>query len=66
MKQYLVESVTTGFFSGTLNPQKLQNALNQRGAQGWRLVRTIRETKKILGMFSREAHFVIYERDGHG
>jgi hypothetical protein len=66
MKQYLVESVTTGFFSGTLNPQKLQNALNQRGAHGWRLVRTIHETKKILVFFRREAHFVIYEREANG
>ena len=63
MKQYIVEPVTTGFFSGALDPKKLQNALNQRGAQGWKFVRSIHETKKIFGIFSREAHFAIYEAE---
>ena len=31
--------------------------------QGWKFVKSIHETKKILGIFSREAHFVIYERE---
>ena len=63
MKEYLVSPVTTGFFSGTLDPVKLQTFLNQHAAQGWKLVRTIQETKKILGIFAREPHFVIFERD---
>jgi hypothetical protein len=62
-KEYLVEPVTTGFFSGTLDPKKLQTALNQKGMHGWKFVKSIHETKKILGLFSREAHFVIYERE---
>jgi hypothetical protein len=33
-KEYLVEPVTTGFFSGTLDPKKLQTALNQKGMHG--------------------------------
>lgn len=63
MKQYLVEPVTTGFFSGALDPRKLQNGLNTRASEGWRLVRSIHETKKVFFIFSREAHFLIYERD---
>ncbi len=62
-KEYLVEPVTTGIFSGTLDPRKLQSTLNQHGSQGWKFVKSIHETKKILGIFSREAHFMIYERE---
>ena len=63
MKQYLIKPVTTGFFSGSLSERKLQDFLNQHGSQGWRFVRSIHETQKVLGLFSREAHFVIFERD---
>lgn len=61
-KQYFVHTFTTGCFSGTLNPAKLQEVLNHYGAQGWRFVRSIHEEKKILGIISREAHFLIFER----
>jgi hypothetical protein len=63
MKEYLVSPVTTGFFSGALDPQKFQDFLNKHGRQGWRFVRSIHETKKVFLIFSREAHFVIFERD---
>jgi len=63
MREYLIKPVTTGFFSGTLSEKKLQDFLNQHGANGWKFVKSIHETKKILGIFSREAHFVIFERD---
>jgi len=63
MKQYLVKAVTTGFFTGNLSESKLQNFLNQHGAMGWKFVKSIHETRKVLGIFSREAHFVIFERD---
>lgn len=63
MKQYIVRPVTTGFFSGALNELKLEAFLNGHAAQGWKFVKSIHETKKILGIFSREAHFVIFERD---
>ena len=63
MKQYIVRPVTTGFFSGALNELKLEAFLNEHAAQGWKFVKSIHETKKILGIFSREAHFVIFERD---
>ena len=53
MKQYIVRPLTTGFFSGTLNELKLEAFLNEHAAQGWRFVKSIHETKKILGIFAR-------------
>ena len=63
MKDYFVETVTTGFFSGTLKAAKLNAALNKRAAEGWRLARTIHERKRVLVLFSRESHFLIFERE---
>jgi hypothetical protein len=63
MKQYIVRPVTTGFFSGSLSESKLQDFLNEHGAKGWKFLKSIHETRKIFGIFSREAHFVIFERD---
>jgi len=61
-KQYIVHTFTTGCFTGTLNPMKLQDTLNKYASEGWRFVRSIHEEKKILGVISREAHFLIFER----
>lgn len=63
MKQYIIKPVTTGFFSGSLSETKLQDFLNHYGAHGGKFIRSIHEKKKVLGIFSREAHFVIFERD---
>jgi len=63
MKEYLVEPVTTGFFSGSLSERKLQDFLNSKARHGWRFVRSVHESKKVMGIFSREAHFVVFERD---
>ena len=63
MKDYLVETVTTGFFSGTLKAAKLNAALKKRAAEGWRLARTIHERKRVLILFARESHFHNFERD---
>ena len=52
MKHNLVETVTTGFFSGTLKAAKLNSALNKRAAEGWRLARTIHEHKRVLLLFA--------------
>lgn len=65
MKLYHVDNVTTGFFSGTLNAKKLNTALNNRSAEGWRLARTIHERKRVLLFFSRVSHFLIFEREVH-
>jgi hypothetical protein len=63
MKQYLITPVSTGFFTGTLSTARLQECLNHHGALGWKFIRSIHESKKVFGIFSREAHFVIFERD---
>lgn len=62
MKEYLIKPVTTGFFSGSLSEIKMQDFLNKHGASGWKFVKSIHETKRVLGLFKREAHFVIFER----
>jgi len=59
---YKVVVLTTGCFSGTLDPGKLQQTLNKEATGGWRFARSIHEQKKILGIFSREAHFLVFER----
>lgn len=61
-KQYVVHTFKTGCFSGTLDPIKLQEVLNEYGQQGWRFVKSIHEEQKVLGIFSREAHFLVFER----
>jgi hypothetical protein len=63
IKDYHVEAFTTGLFSGTLSPKKLQDTLNHFGKQGCRLVRTIHERRRVLLFFSREVHFLIFERE---
>jgi hypothetical protein len=51
MKDYLVETVTTGFFSRTLKAGKLNSALNKRASEGWRWARVIHERKRVLLLF---------------
>jgi hypothetical protein len=60
--QYKVVVLTTGCLSGTLDPAKLQSTLNQEAQGGWKFTKSIHEEKKILGIFSREAHFLIFEK----
>lgn len=62
-KTYLVVPVHTGCLSGTLNERILTEALNKHAAEGWCLRTTIRETRKVALIFSREAHFLVFERD---
>ena len=63
MRIYKVSPLTTGFFSGTLDPRKLETFLNQHAAEGWKFVRSIHEQKKVLFFFKREAHFVVFEKE---
>lgn len=55
--------VDTGFFSKTLDPKRLTDALNDYAQNGWELARTIHEERKSLGIFRREAHFLVLERE---
>ncbi len=60
--EYLVVPLDTGFFLGTLDAKKLEAQLNQHGSHGWRFARSIHETRRSLGIFRREAHFLVFER----
>lgn len=62
MTRYEVEVISTGMFTGTLDPRKLQEILNRRADQGWTLARTIKEERRRFLMGQREAHFLIFER----
>lgn len=62
-RQYKVIVLTTGCFTQTLDPARLQDTLNKEARGGWRFAKSIHEEKKVLGIFSREAHFLIFERD---
>ena len=59
---YKIHSFHTVFFSGTVNPQKLEAILNKYDSDGWDLARTIHETSRILLLFCRETHFLIFKR----
>ena len=63
---YQVKEYQTGLFSGTMKASELQSMIAGQGAQGWRLARTIRERKRMLLFFSRETHFLIFEKEMGG
>lgn len=59
-------TVSTGFFSGRLSASKLERALNLHASGGWRFSKSIHESKRWLFFFSREAHFLVFERESGG
>lgn len=63
MRNYTIHAFKTGIFSGALNPEKMKEVLNEHANRGWKLARTIRERKRVWLIFSREAHFMIFERE---
>lgn len=46
-----------------IDPEKFTRELNEWAAQGWRVVEVLRENRRMLLFFSREAFLVILERD---
>jgi hypothetical protein len=61
--EYKVVTVSTGFFSGRLSASKLERALNLHTSGGWRFSKSIHESQRWLFFFSREAHFLVFERE---
>ena len=61
---YKVEFFRTRLFSGTLDAEQLEKTLNRLGAEGWVLERSIAERKRVLGLFSREVHVLIFRKVG--
>lgn len=63
MLAYSIHTFKTGLFSGALDPKKLEETLNAHARTGWRLARTIHEQRRVLLLFTREMHVLIFERD---
>ncbi|MDR9367239.1 MAG: DUF4177 domain-containing protein [Balneolaceae bacterium] len=63
MRQYKVVPFSTGCISGNLDPQKLEQTINQFSSQGWKFERSIHETKTVAIIFRREAHFLIFSKE---
>ena len=63
LREYSVIPLQTSLIGGALDPNQLQAQLNGAGRGGWKFVRTIHESKRVLGIFKREAHFLVFERE---
>lgn len=50
------------FLSGTLDRKKLQDGLNRRAADGWKLVRAVTSESRILLFFKREPVYLIFQQ----
>ena len=52
------------FLAGSkIDPVRFSDFLNRNAAQGWRVITTEREIRRMLLFFKREAFMVIMERD---
>ena len=63
MKRYKVVPLTTGCVTGSLDPKKLEDLINEAAQKGGAFERSIHETEKVALIFSREAHFLIFSRE---
>lgn len=59
---YEVEAFKERFWSGTINPNRLAEVLNSRAQAGWRYRHTITAGRRVLLMFKRDTHFLIFEQ----
>lgn len=62
MFEYKIAPLTTSLFGGSLDPKKLESALNEHSSDNWEFIKSIQETKKVLFLFKREAHFLVLKR----
>lgn len=60
--KYEVEQVKKRLFSGTLDAKRLQETLNTRAAQGWTFQRQITDSTRVMLIFKREVHFLVFQR----
>ena len=63
MKQYKVVPITSGMFTGRFDASKLEEFLNSLAQHGWQIRTTFKEETRGTLPGSREALFVIMERD---
>lgn len=59
---YKVHSLDTKFFSGTLNPKKLESILNNYQSEGWEFLRSISQKRRKMFIFKKESHFLIFRK----
>ena len=59
---YEVDTIKTRFWSNTLPPRRLTDALNGRSAAGWTYVDTLTAERRILLIFRRTAYHLIFQR----
>ena len=66
---YQIDRISEGTFatillgSSTINTNKMQDAINRRAAQGYRLVFQVIEKKRTLIFWKRESLILSYERE---
>ena len=63
-RTYKIVPFKTGCVGGSLNHTKLEATLNEYGGQGWKFERSIHETTKQFLVIQREAHFLIFSKEG--
>ncbi|PIT59921.1 DUF4177 domain-containing protein [Snodgrassella alvi] len=69
MKEYKViiyqESMLSSLFLGSakVDPIKFSEFLNKHAQQGWRVVTTEKDMRRMLLFWNREAYVVIMEKD---
>jgi hypothetical protein len=60
-REALLGSILLG--ESKVDPERFQEFLNKFAAQGWRVREVVRENRRTLLFFNREAFVVVLERD---
>lgn len=60
--QYEVEVIKERFWSGTLDHKRLSGILNDRASNGWDYRHSITANRRVLLLFKRDAHFLIFAK----
>jgi hypothetical protein len=63
MPQYKVRTIAGGCITGNLNPNKLESLINVECQGGWRLSRSLVDQQRFLLLFSKNTHFLVFERE---
>lgn len=58
--RYEVEVIKERFWSGTLDHKRLAEILNDRAGNGWQYQHAITASRRVLLLFKRDAHFLIF------
>jgi hypothetical protein len=61
--EYDVVPFQGGCLTGNINESQLKSTINQKAGEGWRLSKTLTDTRRFLVFFNRTTHFLIFERE---